>query len=67
MSSDLIDYNSPSLNIREFLSLGGEFLFLGSRSGLDSKSLSLDSVFSYNTKILIRLFYNLLGSLRRYY
>jgi hypothetical protein len=58
MSSDLVDHNDPSLDIREFLSLGGG-------SGLDSKSLSADSVFSHNTKILARLFCDLLGSFGR--
>ncbi len=59
MSSDLINYNNPSLDIREFLSLGG-------RSGLDGKSLSPDSIFSYNNKILAKLFCDLLGSFGRY-
>jgi hypothetical protein len=58
MSLDLIDHNGPSLDIREFLSLGGGL-------GLDGKSLSPDSVFSYNAKILARLFCDLLGSLGR--
>ncbi len=66
MSSDLINHNNPSLEAREFLFLGGEFPSLGGRSGLDnSKLLSLDSGFSYKAKILVRLFYNLLGNLGR--
>jgi len=65
MSLDLIEYNDPSLDVREFLSLGGEFLSLGGRSDSDSKSLSLDGVFSYKAKILARLFCDLLGNLGR--
>jgi hypothetical protein len=65
MSSDLIDHNGPSLDIREFQSLGGEFPSLGGGSGLDGKSLSPDGVFSHNAKILARLFCDLLGSLGR--
>jgi len=67
ISLDLIDYNDPSLDVREFLSLGGEFPSFGGRSGLDGKSLSPDSIFSHNNKILVRLFYDLLGSFGRCY
>jgi hypothetical protein len=58
MSSDLIDHNDPSLDVREFLSLGGG-------SGLDGKSLSPDGIFSHDDKILARLFCDLLGSFGR--
>jgi hypothetical protein len=67
ISSDIINYNNPSLDIREFLSLGSEFPSLDNRLGLDSKLLSLDSIFSYNNKILVRLFCDLLGNFRKYY
>ena len=61
MSSDFIDHNNPSLDVREFLSLGGEFPPLGGgESGLDDKSLSPDGVFSHNAKILARSFCDLL-------
>jgi hypothetical protein len=60
MSLYLINYNNPSLNVREFLSLGGE-------SGSNGKLLSLGSVFSYKAKSLVRLFCDLLGNLKRYY
>jgi hypothetical protein len=55
MSLDLIDHNGPSLDVREFLSLGG---------GLDwdPELLSLDSVFSHDAKIFARLLCDLLGS-----
>jgi hypothetical protein len=53
ISLDLINYNRPSLDIREFL-------FLDSGLGWDPELLSLDNIFSYNTKIFIRLLYNLL-------
>ena len=66
MSSDLIDHNDPSLAVREFLSLGGEFPSLGGGSGLDGKSLSPGGgVFFHNAKILARLFCDLLGSFGR--
>jgi hypothetical protein len=58
MSSDLVDHNELSLNVREFLSFGGGL-------GLDSKPLSPDSVFSHSDKILARLFCDLLGSFGR--
>jgi hypothetical protein len=58
MSSHLIDHNDPSLDVREFLSLGGG-------SGSDGKSLSLDDAFSHKAKSLARLFCDLLGNLGR--
>ena len=57
-SSDLIDHNEPSLDVREFLSFGGGL-------GLDGKLLSLDGVLSHNAKVLARLFCDLLGSFGR--
>ena len=65
MSSDLIDHNGRSLDVREFLSFGGEFPSLGGGSGSDGKSLSLDGVFSHMVKILARLFCDLLDNLGR--
>jgi hypothetical protein len=58
MSLGLINHNNPSLDVWEFLPLGGG-------SGIDGKSLSPDGVFSYNAKILARLFCDLLGSFGR--
>jgi hypothetical protein len=65
MSLDLIDYNGPSLYIREFLSLGNELPPLGGGLDWDPELLSLDSVFSYDAKIFTRLLCDLLGSLGR--
>jgi hypothetical protein len=65
MSLDLIDYNKPSLNVWEFLSLSDKFPALDSGLGR-AKLLSLDNIFSYNAKIFIRLLCDLLASPRRY-
>jgi hypothetical protein len=65
ISSDLIDHNDLSLDVREFLSLDGKFPSLGGGSGLDGKSLSPDGVFSHIDKILARLFCDPLGSFGR--
>jgi hypothetical protein len=66
MSLDLIDYNEPSLYVREFLSLGNESPPLGCGLYWGPELLSLDSVFSHNTKIFARLLWDLLGSPGRY-
>jgi hypothetical protein len=59
MSLDLIDHNEPSLDVREFLSLGDEL-------GSDPESLSLGSLFSHEATILARLLWcNLSDSLGR--
>jgi hypothetical protein len=62
MSLDLIDHNGPSLDVREFLSLGNELPPLGGGLDWDPKLLSLDSVFSHDAKIFARLLCDLLGS-----
>jgi hypothetical protein len=60
MSLDLIDYNKPSLDVREFLFLGNKFLTWG--GGLDPKSLLLNAVLSYKATISARLLCNLWDS-----
>jgi hypothetical protein len=55
MSLDLIDHNEQSLYVREFLSLGDEFLPLGGRLCWDPELLSLDSVFPHDAKFFVRL------------
>ena len=66
MSLDLIDHNRPSLDVREFLSLGNELPPLGGGLDWDPELLSLDSVFSYDIKIFARLLCELLDSPRRF-
>jgi hypothetical protein len=62
MSLDVIDHNEPSLDGREFLSLGDEFPPWGGGLDSDPESLSLGGVFSHDAKILARLLCDLLGS-----
>jgi hypothetical protein len=64
MSLDSIDYNEPSLDVREFLSLGDEFSPRGGGLGSDPESLLLDGVSSYEAIISVRLLC-LSDSLRR--
>jgi hypothetical protein len=61
MSLDLIDHNEPSLDVREFLSLGNEFPTWG--GGSDLESSLLDAVLSYKATILARLLCDLWDSL----
>jgi hypothetical protein len=63
MSLDLIDHNEPSLDVREFLSLGNEFPTWG--GGSDPKSSSLDAILSHEATISARLLYDLWDSLGR--
>lgn len=51
MSLDLIDHNEPSLEVREFLSLGNGFPPWG--GGSDPESSSLDAVFFHEATILV--------------
>jgi hypothetical protein len=53
MSLDLINYNKPSLDVREFLSLSNKFPTWG--SGSDLESSLLDAILSYEATILARL------------
>jgi len=58
-----MSYNKPSLDIPGFLSLGNEFPPLGGELGWDPKLLSLDNIFSHNTKTFARLVCDLLVAL----
>jgi hypothetical protein len=53
MSLDLIDHNEPSLDVREFLSLGNEFPTWG--GGSDPESSSLDAVATISARLLCDL------------
>ena len=50
---DLINYNEPSLDIQEFLSLGNEFLTWGNNS--DPESSLLDTILSHEAIISVKL------------
>ena len=67
MSLDWIGYNEPSLDVPGFLPLDDEFPPSGGGSGWDPelRLLSLDSVFSHDVKIFIRLVCDLLDSAGR--
>jgi hypothetical protein len=65
MSLDLIDHNEPSLDVREFLSLGDELSPWSGGLGSDPESSSLGGVFSHEATILARLLCNLSDSLGR--
>ena len=54
MSLDSIDHNEPSLDVREFLSLGDEFSPRGGGLGSDPESSSSDGV-SHEAIISARL------------